>query len=101
MKKLLILSAAVLALSAGPALAAQKDRPQRSRMFQKLDSNTDGVITKEEFLSAHEAVFEKMDVNDDGEVTQKEVTAKKKEWREKMKERQEQRMKQRQSEAQE
>jgi len=42
-------------------------------MFKKLDTNGDGVITKEEHQAHADKMFSKMDANGDGKVTQAEA----------------------------
>ena len=40
-----------------------------------LDSNSDGTVTKEEFMQAHDAMFDKMDANGDGVIDADEQSA--------------------------
>lgn len=62
--------AATPALAAGPDAQAVKDA---NDMFTVMDTNKDGVLTKEEF-AAHNmaAAFAKSDKNGDGKVTRDE-----------------------------
>lgn len=90
MKKLLMLTAAVFALQALPALAEDgaKDGHKRGDFFEKVDTNKDGQISKDEFMAADkdraENKFKEMDANGDGNVTKEEGKAhheaKKAEW---------------------
>lgn len=89
MKKLLALGACALAFSATPALAETGDH--KGKMFEKHDTNGDGVISKEEFLSHAEEKFGKMDADGNGEITKAEGEAAKEKWREKMKKHKEKR----------
>ncbi len=76
MKKLLTLSAVALALSFTPALAGERtDVDHKGGMFEKHDTNGDGVISKDEFLKQAEERFGKMDANGDGNVTAEEGKA--------------------------
>ncbi|MCE7886872.1 MAG: hypothetical protein DYH13_05120 [Alphaproteobacteria bacterium PRO2] len=86
MKKLLMFSAAALALSA-PAFAEEgKDgKPHHQNMMEKLDTDKNGSVTKAEFLAFHEQRFAEMDTNSDGTISKEEFDAKKAEWKEKRK----------------
>ena len=98
MKKFLTLTAAVLALSTGAALAnhheggahdgkkAQKMEMMFKKHFEKDDTNNDGVISEAEFEAANAERFDKMDANDDGALTMDEIKAHMKEKHEKWKE---------------
>lgn len=66
---------------AGPTQAEDNDRSEmrkhfKEKMFSKLDSNEDNSISKEEFLTAHQARAEKrftaIDTDGDGVVTKEE-----------------------------
>ena len=47
--------------------AAQQRRAERkTKMFQRLDANSDGVLTREEFLAAAEKRFSRLDRDGDG-----------------------------------
>jgi hypothetical protein len=88
MKTTLII-AAILA-SAFPAFAGNKSKKSAEgkrdpeAVFKKLDSNSDGNVTKEEFLASKKAKkdpakatkrFEKADANHDGKISKEEVVA--------------------------
>lgn len=89
MKKILMLTAAVFALQAVPALA--QDAPSKEargdRMFEKLDTDGDGKISEAEHLAHAKERFKAMDANGDGFVTKEEgkahYEAKKAEWKKK------------------
>lgn len=86
MKKLLMFSAAVLAMTS-PAMAEEgKDgKPHHQGFIEKFDTDKDGAISKAEFMSAHEVRFAEMDTNGDGKISKEESDAKRAEWREQRK----------------
>jgi len=78
MKKLLMLSAVALSFAAMPAMAndhGDKGGKKGAKMFEKHDTNSDGVISKDEFLAHATERFDKMDVDGNGEVSQEEAKA--------------------------
>ncbi len=50
----------------------------KHKMWEMMDTNKDGAISKEEFDKAHSEKFKKMDANSDGKVTMEEKKAFKK-----------------------
>lgn len=52
-------------------------------MFEKVDTNKDGIITKEEFRAQGDKMFAGIDTNGDGKITKAESEAKHAEWKEK------------------
>ncbi|MBL4804783.1 MAG: hypothetical protein JKY71_07950 [Alphaproteobacteria bacterium] len=82
---ILTIGAAAVAFS-GPVIAGDKDGKHHGKMFEKHDTNGDGVISKDEAMSHAEARFDKMDKDGDGEVTQDEAKAAKEKMRAKWKE---------------
>lgn len=48
-------------------------------MWKKMDANSDGSVTREEFDKMHGGMFDKMDANKDGKITKEEMMAKHKE----------------------
>lgn len=82
MKKLMIATVAGLALShaaiaadMAPAGKDAKGPRHHGRMFEKMDTNSDGAVTKEEARTFHEKRFDEMDANKDGKVTKEETKA--------------------------
>jgi hypothetical protein len=80
MKKaiLLTLAAATLAM---PAMANQKHKgmhDMHGQMFDKIDTDRDGKITKAEHDAFSEKKFSEMDANNDGVLTKDEMAAYKK-----------------------
>ncbi|TIP74517.1 MAG: hypothetical protein E5X53_02455 [Mesorhizobium sp.] len=49
-----------------------EDMPGK-RMLQRVDTNGDGAISKDEMLAARERMFTKLDRNDDGVIDEKEI----------------------------
>lgn len=76
MRTIIAAIALVAALAAVPAAwaAAQADNTKAAEeMFTTMDTNKDGVLTKEEFAAHHMAdAFAKADKNGDGKVTRDE-----------------------------
>lgn len=82
MKKILMFAVFVSAFSAVPVLAQEAPEassdskpPRAARMFEKMDLDGDGMVTKEEFTKAHEDRFAKMDADGDGKITDGELAA--------------------------
>ncbi|MGQ0532568.1 MAG: hypothetical protein ACT4OF_07740 [Caulobacteraceae bacterium] len=79
MRKILLAAAGAAVLAAGGvglALANQdaQDREDRHGIFQS-DSNSDGVLTREEFDAGRDALFVRLDGNNNGELTREELRA--------------------------
>jgi hypothetical protein len=91
MKKYLLLSTALLSLSAVPAFAEHHEMKDGSKkgLFEKHDTNADGVVTQDEYLAHAKTRFTELDTDKDGKITKAESDAHKAEWKEKMKERRE------------
>ena len=98
MKKILMLTAAGLILQATPVLAEHHEGAEghKGKMFQKHDTNGDGVISESEFLEQAKKRFSKMDADGSGSVSQDEAKAAHKAKREKMREKKEERKEKRQ-----
>jgi len=67
MKKFLLAAAFGSTLLAAPAFA--QDAPRGGGMFERLDANKDGVITKDEFMAEVATRFARLDTNKDGKVS--------------------------------
>ncbi len=94
MKKLLMFAAAAVALTAPAAFAedaAKKGpKPGFAGKAEKLDTDGDGFISKQEFLSVHEKRFADMDLNSDGKIGKNELEARREKWKQKRLERKQQ-----------
>ena len=92
MKKILVLSAAILALQAMPVLAEEGGpKPDGNhgkgmdRMFEMQDTNKDGAVSEDEYLAFGKARFAETDANKDGKITKEEIKAHRDAMREKYK----------------
>ena len=81
--KLALASLAAAALTfSGAALAEHHEggdghkKGKKGHYFEKVDTNGDGQISKEEHMTAAEERFTKMDTNGDGAITKEEVQEK-------------------------
>jgi Ca2+-binding EF-hand superfamily protein len=71
-------SCLVLAASAPQALADEGMMHRgdyANRMFDLMDANHDGVVSKKEFDEFHDKWFKEMDANHDGKITREEMEA--------------------------
>jgi Ca2+-binding EF-hand superfamily protein len=79
MKKILyLLAASALAAVAMPVMAANgaaQSGDFAERMFNRMDANGDGVITKKEFEDYNSKRFDELDTNHDGKVSHAEMEA--------------------------
>jgi len=79
MNKIFLMAALTLgfAVSATSALAGHHGDcdGHKCKMMKKIDANQDGIISKAEFMSRHEAHFKKMDADGNGELTAEEFKA--------------------------
>jgi hypothetical protein len=102
MKKLLMLAATAFvmtgaipvfaedaATATAPAAETSKEAPKdgkpfkgRGGMFERGDTNGDGVVTKEEFLAQSEETFKALDTDGDSKITKAELEEKRKKMRE-------------------
>ncbi|MCY3625920.1 MAG: EF-hand domain-containing protein [Candidatus Dadabacteria bacterium] len=85
MRKVLMFSVLAVLFLGGATFASahcgdcgkKADCPRKSakmdRMFEKKDANSDGVISKAEFMSYVEKKFAKMDADGNGSLTKEEV----------------------------
>lgn len=79
MKKLTILTALAVMVSVPYALAEEGGRGHGKhggkKMFERHDTNGDGVISKSEFIASAEERFKKMDADGNGEISKDEIKA--------------------------
>lgn len=82
MRKALMFSVLAVLFFGGATFAAadcgacdkKRDCPRKSaKMFEKKDANSDGVISKAEFMAYAEKKFAKMDADGNGSLTKEEV----------------------------
>lgn len=94
MKRTMILSMAAAAIMASPAAFADHHKERgdmegkkshKAYMLKKMDADGDGMISKDEFMAAHEEKFNKMDADGDGFLTEDEMKASWKDKKEKWK----------------
>ncbi len=70
MRKMLFAAAGVAALAAaGIAIAEEGGQCGRHRLFEAADSNSDGVLTRQEFDAGREAMFARLDADHDGQLS--------------------------------
>lgn len=70
MKKIIVCAAMAVAIGVG---FSSTESFAKGKMFEKVDTNGDGVISKTEMLSKAEERFAKMDTNGDGSVSKEEA----------------------------
>ena len=82
---LVLLSALIGTASIAHAEGERHRGPHGEKMFEKIDTDGDGAISKAESMAFHEARFNEMDANKDGKVTKEEgkahFEAKRAEWK--------------------
>lgn len=93
MNKTLMLGIAAISMGVAVPAMAEGGKYKGKDMFAYHDTNSDGMISKEEFLSKAEERFAKLDADGNGNISKAEHDAKKAEWKEKMKEHREKKMK--------
>jgi len=92
MKKLILLTAVSAFAIGNAAFAGHHEDGEKGKhhkgnwMFEKNDTNKDGVISKDEFIANATERFSKMDTDDDGNITKEEAKKHKGEMKEKHKE---------------
>lgn len=91
MKKLLLLAAFGVAISSIPAMAGHHEEmgDKKHKMFEKHDTNGDGMISMDEYMAKAKAKFAEKDTNGDGMISKEEAKEYKEEKREKWKEKRE------------
>lgn len=86
MKKVILFSAAILIAASGSAFAHPQHKGEGEMMMKMMDANGDGMISKDEFMKAHEKMWDKMKKNSAGSVDMKDMEAMHKEMNAKHKE---------------
>jgi hypothetical protein len=93
MKKLILMTAAVLALQAIPALAQDAAKPEGGKkppmenpMFAEQDTDKNGSVSESEFLAFGKKKFDEIDADKNGEITKEEAKKHHESRREKWKE---------------
>lgn len=95
MNKIVLLSAAALFLSVSPVSAEEAAAGSGAghhhghQMFEKQDINSDGLISKDEFMQMHEKRFHEVDADGDGNISKEEAKTYGEAKRKQMKERHE------------
>ena len=90
MKKMTAMAAMAMMCMSMPAMAAMdKNTPEKMKMktdywFNKMDTDHDGKISKEEHDAFGEDMFKKADANGDGSISKEEMMAAKKKEKEEM-----------------
>lgn len=74
MRKLLLAAAGFAALAGAAGLAAAQERPEPRGVF-RLDTNSDGVLTRQEFDTGRTAEFTRLDADRNGQLTREEMRA--------------------------
>ena len=83
MKKVILFSAAILIAASGSAFANHHLKGEGG--MKMMDTNKDGMISKDEFMKHHEMMWDKMKKNSAGSVDMKDMEAMHKEMAEKHK----------------
>lgn len=73
MKKVILFSAAILIAASGPVLANHHIKGEGD--MKMMDTNKDGMISKDEFMKHHEMMWDKMKKNSGGSVDMKDMEA--------------------------
>ena len=81
MKTFLIATTAILLASTAAVAGHHGDKDGKmcekkmAKKFEKMDTDKDGAISKDEFITYKTSKFEKMDANNDGKLTMEEKKA--------------------------
>ena len=88
MKHLFLMAAAILGLSIASNAAIADNHghgDKKGKMMEKVDTDGDGKVSKEEFMAKHEKMFTKMDADGDGYLSKEEMKKARGKMHEKMK----------------
>lgn len=69
---------AMLVTGAASALVAQESEPRMHKgkqMMEKMDTDGNGELSRDEFMQAHEKMFDAVDENGDGTLDREELAA--------------------------
>lgn len=83
MKKLIGYSLLALAFAAPVYAMHHEGKEQCGKRFEKMDTDSDGKVSKAEFLAKIESHFSKADANADGFITKEEHQAMRDKWKDK------------------
>lgn len=72
-KLLLALVASAFVGTSLPAIAADDMKHSKDMMMKMMDANSDGMISKDEFMKHHEKMYEGMKKNKEGMVDMKDM----------------------------
>ena len=61
----------------GCSMMGMKGKGNKGKIFEKLDTNSDGKISNSEFLKMPNKKFDSLDLNNDGFISKEEMNAKK------------------------
>lgn len=69
----LVLASPAIAMHHGSASGADSEKGGKASRFDKMDTNGDGKISRDEFVAMAAKRFDKMDANGDGSLSQDEM----------------------------
>lgn len=64
----------------------EREGHKKGKMFERVDTDGDGIISEAEFMEAHKHRFKEIDSNSDGQISKDEAKAHRESMHEKMKE---------------
>lgn len=86
MKKIMMLTGALMMASTGAAFANEEKMETKAKWyFDKMDSNNDGMVSKAEQTAFGNQMFDKSDTNNDNMISLQETIAHKKQEKEEFK----------------
>lgn len=75
--KRILFTLAVLSILGTSCAHGHRHHGHMKKMWEKLDANNDGKISKSEFDAMHNEMFAQMDTDNDGFLTKEEMKARK------------------------